>query len=77
MEGIRRRQNEVKKIEETIDSTNHIFHTLHRLTHEQGEAIDCIENNIDNTLLHINEGADHLKKANEYHVCVFSIFVCL
>jgi len=70
LEHIRKRQNEVKKIEETIDSTNHIFRTLHRLTHEQRESIDHIESNIDSTLLNINQGADHLKKAKEYHIAV-------
>lgn len=68
LERIRQRQAEVQKIEESIDSTNHIFRTLHRLTSEQADTIDQIENNIGNTLLNINEGTEHLKKARDYHV---------
>lgn len=68
LERIRQRQAEVQKIEESIDSTNHIFRTLHRLTHEQADTIDQIENNIDSTLLNINQGTEHLKKARDYHV---------
>ncbi|KAL8619019.1 hypothetical protein ACOMHN_020717 [Nucella lapillus] len=66
LELVREREDAIKKLEGDIMDVNTIFKDLGMLVHEQGEVLDSIEANIDNTQKTVQEGTHQLSKAMDY-----------
>ncbi|XP_041358820.1 syntaxin-7-like isoform X2 [Gigantopelta aegis] len=66
LDGLREREEAIKKLESDIMDVNQIFKDLGMLVHEQGEVLDCIEANIESTQIHVEEGTSQLSKARDY-----------
>ncbi|GFN87132.1 syntaxin-12-like [Plakobranchus ocellatus] len=66
LEMIKEREDAIKKLESDIMDVNQIFKDLGMLVHEQGEVLDSIEANIDNSQLAVEEGTKQLSKARDY-----------
>lgn len=60
------REQGIKDIEKTVTEVNEIFRDLSHLVQEQGQMIDHIESNIDDSMARTDEGVVELRKANEY-----------
>ncbi|XP_071116709.1 syntaxin-7-like [Haliotis cracherodii] len=63
---LREREDAIKKLEHDIMDVNQIFKDLGMLVHEQGEVLDSIEANIEQTQIHVEEGTQQLAKASTY-----------
>ncbi|GFS03653.1 syntaxin-12-like [Elysia marginata] len=66
LELIKEREESIKKLESDIMDVNQIFKDLGMLVHEQGEVLDSIEANIDNSQLAVEEGTKQLSRARDY-----------
>lgn len=66
LELLREREDAVRKLEADIVDVNHIFKDLATLVHEQGEVIDSIEANVEQTHIHTSEGNQQLAKARKH-----------
>ncbi|KAL8584643.1 hypothetical protein ACOMHN_002372 [Nucella lapillus] len=66
LEMLQEREDAIRKLESDISDVNTIFKDLGMLVHQQGEAIDSIEANIDNAQMSVQEGTTQLSRAMEY-----------
>jgi len=64
--AIKRREEEINSIVQSITDLNSIFKDLASMVSEQGEIVDRIDYNIENTSLKVENGLEQLKKANKY-----------
>ncbi|XP_052775811.1 syntaxin-7-like isoform X2 [Mya arenaria] len=64
--AIREREGAIKQLESDIMDVNQIFKDLGMLVHEQGEALDSIEANVEHATIHVEEGTKQLGKARDY-----------
>lgn len=55
-------------LQRDINDVNDIYKSLGRLVHEQGETIDSIEANIENTHVSVRQATAELRKASNYMV---------
>ncbi|GJQ78807.1 putative glycosyltransferase like family [Trypoxylus dichotomus] len=60
------REITIRKIEADILDVNEIMRELSALIHNQEELVDSIENNIDTTAAHVEDGTSELQKASQY-----------
>ncbi|KAI4462671.1 syntaxin [Holotrichia oblita] len=60
------RELSIKKIEADILDVNEIMRELSTIVHNQEELVDSIENNIDATATHVEDGTSELQKAAQY-----------
>ncbi|KAK7584195.1 hypothetical protein V9T40_005158 [Parthenolecanium corni] len=60
----------IRKLERDINDVNDIYKSLGRLVHEQGETIDSIEANIENTHVSVRQATAELRKASNYMTSV-------
>lgn len=65
---LREREQSIKKIETDIVDVNQIFKDIAKIVHEHNEVIDSIEANVETATIHVNEGAQQIARAREYHV---------
>ncbi|RUS74209.1 hypothetical protein EGW08_018037 [Elysia chlorotica] len=85
LEMIKEREESIKKLESDIMDVNQIFKDLGMLVHEQGEVLDSIEANIDNSQLAVEEGTKQLGRARDYQsktrrkkfICFILVLVAL
>ncbi|XP_064475113.1 syntaxin-12-like [Ornithodoros turicata] len=80
LELLRERERSIRQLESDIVDVNTIFNELSSMVHEQGEMIDSIEANVENTSLSVEHGMQqlamasrHQQKARRKKFC-FSIF---
>ncbi|XP_022237088.1 syntaxin-12-like isoform X2 [Limulus polyphemus] len=66
------REQRIREIESDMLDVNQIFRDLASMVHEQGEVINTIADNIDNTCYNVEEGASQLQKASEYQVTILT-----
>jgi len=64
--AIRRREEEINSVVQIIQDLNTIFRDLASMVTEQGEVVDRIDYNIENTSIKVEEGLEQLKKASKY-----------
>merc|ERR1712130_152372 len=64
--AIRRREQEINSIVQSIQDLNTIFRDLATTVTEQGEVVDRIDYNIENTSIKVEHGLEQLKKASKY-----------
>jgi len=64
--AIRRREQEINSIVQSIQDLNTIFRDLAAMVTEQGEVVDRIDYNIENTSIKVEHGLEQLKKASKY-----------
>jgi len=64
--AIRQREKEINSIVESIQDLNTIFKDLASMVTEQGEVVDRIDYNIENTSIKVEHGLEELKKASKY-----------
>jgi len=63
---IQRREEEISHIVNSIQDLNTIFKDLAQMVSEQGEIVDRIDYNIENTSLKVEAGLKQLQKAEKY-----------
>ncbi|XP_073442375.1 syntaxin-7 [Dendrobates tinctorius] len=63
---IEERETAIHQLEEDIRGINEIFKDLGMMVHEQGEMIDSIEANVENTEVHVQQANQQLARAAEY-----------
>jgi len=64
--AIKRREEEISNIVQSIQDLNTIFRDLASMVSEQGEVVDRIDYNIENTSVKVEQGLEQLKKASKY-----------
>ena len=65
-EFLAERQLNINKLARGVEEISELFQTISILTSEQGDTIDNIETNINNSLGNINKANLELKKAEKY-----------
>lgn len=63
---LRRREQEIKHIVESIQDLNTIFKDLAGMVSQQGEIVDRIDYSIENAGVKVEQGLEQLKKASKY-----------
>ena len=63
---LRRREQEINNIVQSIQDLNTIFKDLAGMVSQQGEMVDRIDYNIENAGIKVEEGLEQLKKASKY-----------
>ena len=63
---LRRREQEISSIVQSIQDLNTIFKDLAGMVSQQGEIVDRIDYNIENAGIKVEEGLEQLKKASKY-----------
>lgn len=63
---VQKREQEINHIVQSISDLNVIFKDLAQMVAEQGEIVDRIDYNIENTQIKVEEGLKQLKKAEKY-----------
>ena len=58
-----------------IVDVNTIFTDLATMVHEQGEMVDSIEGNVENTAISVHDGTDQLRQAEIYKVSNAQILI--
>ena len=63
---LRKREQEIKNVVESIQDLNTIFKDLAGMVSQQGEMVDRIDYSIENASIKVEEGLEQLKKASKY-----------
>lgn len=63
---LRKREQEISSIVQSIQDLNTIFKDLASMVSEQGEIVDRIDYNIENASIKVEHGLEELKKASKY-----------
>ncbi|XP_036624468.1 syntaxin-7 [Trichosurus vulpecula] len=63
---IQERESSIRQLEADIMDINEIFKDLGMMIHEQGDVIDSIEANVENTEVHIQQANQQLSRAANY-----------
>lgn len=80
---VHKREQEIQNIVQSISDLNVIFKDLAQMVSEQGEVVDRIDYNIENTQIKVDEGLKQLKKAEKYQSknrkmkCIFCLSTSL
>jgi t-SNARE complex subunit (syntaxin) len=84
LQGLREREDAIRKLEADISDVNQIFKDLAVLVHEQGEMIDSIEANVDSAQVNVQHANTQLSEARNYQskarrkmVCIIGFLVAL
>eukprot|EP01017_Pseudomicrothorax_dubius_P006282 TRINITY_DN11765_c0_g1_i3.p1 TRINITY_DN11765_c0_g1~~TRINITY_DN11765_c0_g1_i3.p1 ORF type:complete len:157 (-),score=57.92 TRINITY_DN11765_c0_g1_i3:130-600(-) len=64
---IQDKYRDIQKLEASVELVFKMFQDLALLVHEQGEALDCIEMNINQANYHVKEAEKHLRDAKQEH----------
>jgi t-SNARE complex subunit (syntaxin) len=72
----REREIALLKLEDDITDINEIFKDLAVMIHDQGEAIDSIENNIERVEVQAREADRNIQVAHKNQVGCFFVFFC-
>ncbi|XP_022316970.2 syntaxin-7-like isoform X2 [Crassostrea virginica] len=68
LDMLHEREAAIKQLESDIVDVNQIFKDLGMLVHEQGEMLDSIETNVENSHGHVETGQKQLLLASSYQV---------
>ncbi|XP_063224310.1 syntaxin-12 [Bacillus rossius redtenbacheri] len=60
------REHRIRRIEGDVLDVNQIMRELAAMVHEQGDALNTIESNIENVHGHVEEGTSQLQRAAQY-----------
>merc|ERR1712228_474638 len=63
---LRRREQEITSVVQSIQDLNTIFKDLAGMVSEQGEVVDRIDYNIEHASIKVESGLEQLKKASKY-----------
>jgi len=63
---VRQREKEIQSVVKSISDLNVIFKELASMVSEQGQVIDRIDHNIEQTQIKVESGLKQLKKADQY-----------
>ena len=79
-ELITSRQNEINELSKGVHQISELFQDISILVSHQGEQIDNIETNINNSLNNVNKANNELIKAEKYekkkkHTCFYIICI--
>ena len=81
--AIKRREEEISSVVQSIQDLNTIFRDLASMVSDQGEVVDRIDYNIENTSIKVERGLEQLKKASKYQAnnrkmkCIFILGLSL
>ena len=70
LEQLQERERAVRQLEADITDVNQIFKDLAAMVHDQGEMVDSIEANVETSSIRVNEGAEQLRQAERWQVCI-------
>jgi hypothetical protein len=76
---LKKRDVEIKKLTENIETLAGLFKNLSIFTLQQGEILDRIDENIENTAFSIKKGNENIKKvsSNKRSNCTDKLIICL
>ncbi|ORY87047.1 t-SNARE, partial [Protomyces lactucae-debilis] len=74
---IEERESEIQNIEQGITELNEIFRDLGTMVHQQGDLVDSIEANVDNTAVQTQMASTELAKAQRYQRKSRNRMLCL
>ena len=60
------RESEIRNIEHSVGELNELFRDVAHIVREQGENLDVIENNVQNTVTDTRQADLELRSANRY-----------
>ena len=60
------RESEIRNIEQSVGELNELFRDVAHIVREQGENLDVIENNVQNTVTDTRQADLELRSANRY-----------
>ncbi|XP_078361119.1 syntaxin-7-like isoform X1 [Oculina patagonica] len=66
LELIEERERAIRQLEADIVDVNEIFRDLATMVNEQGDMLDSIEDNVNVTVVHVEDAKDELNKAKHY-----------
>eukprot|EP00112_Aurelia_sp_Birch-Aquarium-sp1_P004432 Seg1502.1 transcript_id=Seg1502.1/GoldUCD/mRNA.D3Y31 product=Syntaxin-7 protein_id=Seg1502.1/GoldUCD/D3Y31 len=66
LEALKEREVRIRQIETDILDVNEIFRDMAVLIHEQGDAVDSIEGNVEQAVVHVKEANVQLQRAKDY-----------
>ncbi|XP_055351562.1 syntaxin-12-like isoform X2 [Paramacrobiotus metropolitanus] len=66
LQGLREREDAIRKLEADISDVNQIFKDLAIMVHEQGEIIDNIEAHVDSATVNVQHATQELNTARKY-----------
>lgn len=72
-EQVKGRQNQLQNLEQDIVDLNSVFKDLALIVHEQGDIIDNIASNIEETEQTVIGASQQLKEASTYQVFIISL----
>ena len=81
--AIKRREEEISSVVQSIQDLNTIFRDLASMVSEQGEVVDRIDYNIENPTIKVEQGVEQLRKASKYQAnnrkmkCIFILGLSL
>jgi t-SNARE complex subunit (syntaxin) len=82
LQGLREREDAIKRLESDILDVNQIFKDLAVLVHEQGEIVDSIEANVEVAAGHVEQANTQLSQARNYQskarrkmICIIGLLV--
>lgn len=70
LQALEEQERSIRELEENIVSVNEIYKKLGALVYEQGNTVDSIEASVEQTAVFVQEGAEQLRKAGQYRVCL-------
>ncbi|CAI5454436.1 unnamed protein product [Caenorhabditis angaria] len=83
-EDVKQRHNEIVELEKSITMLQEIFLDMQHLTESQGDMVNNIEANVENTKEQVRQGAVNVKTAVEYKksamrkkICVAAILITI
>merc|ERR1719402_11912 len=63
---LQQREQSMRQLESDIVDVNTIFKDLATMVHEQGDIVDSIESNIEQTAVQVETGTEQLRQAQNY-----------
>ena len=60
------RESEIRNIEQSVGELNELFRDVAHIVREQGEVLDVVENNVQNTVTDTRQADLELRSANRY-----------
>ena len=65
LQELEERETAMRQLEEDISDVNQIFRDLATMVHDQGEMVDSIESNVENSAFEVAQGTEQLSRARK------------
>lgn len=71
LDRLRKRQRDIREVENTLVDANEMFIKLSSIVQEQGESVENIESNIEQVKENVKQGALEIRRARDYYVRLY------